>query len=148
MIETITALHEEHQTVLGIIAISSVVMLVASILSLPYLVSLIPVDYFQHSGPYRLHHHFKHPLLRVLIIIVKNCLGWLLLLAGFIMLFLPGQGLITLALGMMLIDFPGKRTVECKLIGHPKVLRAINWLRVRHGKESLLPPEKQADKRA
>jgi uncharacterized membrane protein SpoIIM required for sporulation len=141
MIETITTFHEQHQAALGIITGASVLMLLASVLSLPYLVSLIPADYFQYATPYRMQHQFKHPLLRLLVIIIKNILGWILIIAGLILLVLPGQGLITLALGLILINFPGKRTVECKLIGHHKVLAAINWIRARRGKEPLLSPE-------
>lgn len=141
MIETITSFHNEHQAVLGIIAGLSALMLVASILGLPYLVSLIPTDYYQSTEPYRSRHEFKHPVLRLSIIVSKNILGWFMVVMGIIMLVLPGQGLITLAFGLMLIDFPGKRIVECWLIGNPRILRAINWLRAKRGREPLLPPE-------
>ena len=49
------------------------------------------------------------------------------------MLFLPGQGLLTMLLGILFIDFPGKHRLEKKLIQHPKILKAINALRVKGG---------------
>ena len=142
MIETITNFHETHQAALGIFAAASVIMFIASVLSLPYLVSLIPTDYFQYAEAYRRYHDFKHPLLRLLILLAKNIAGWTLIVLGIILLLLPGQGLITMALGLLLIDFPGKRTVECKLVSNDKILSAINWLRAKRGKEPLLAPQR------
>jgi hypothetical protein len=141
MIETITAFYEEYQLVLGMLAGLSVIMFFASILSLPFLVSLIPADYFQYAEPYRVHHTFKHPVIRLSIISVKNILGWLLIITGVIMLVLPGQGLITMIAGLLLINFPGKRKVERKLVSNPRVLHSINWLRAKYNKEPLLAPE-------
>ena len=65
---------------------------------------------------------------------IKNGLGLVFLLAGFAMLFLPGQGVLTMLIGVSLIDFPGKRTIERKLIGSPAVLKSINALRRKFGK--------------
>ena len=141
MIETITTFLEEYHFDLGMIAFFSVIIFVASILSLPFLVSLIPSDYFQYDEPYRVHHTFKHPVIRLFIIIAKNLLGWFLIITGAIMLALPGQGLITIIAGMLLINFPGKRKVERKLVSNHKVLHAINWLRSKRNKEPLLAPE-------
>ena len=131
MIETITALYEEYQVYLGLAAGISAAMFVASILSLPFLVSLIPVDYFQYAEPYKAHHEFKHPVVRLTMVSVKNIMGWLLVIAGIIMLVLPGQGLVTTVAGLLLINFPGKRKLERKLVSNDSVLRTINWLRQR-----------------
>ena len=141
MIETITAFFEEYHLELGMLAGFSVIMFFASILSLPFLVSFIPTDYFQYAEPYRVHHTFKHPVIRLCIIIAKNILGWLLIITGAILLILPGQGLITIIAGLLLINFPGKRKVERKLVSNHRVLHVINWLRAKRNKEPLLAPE-------
>ena len=44
---------------------------------------------------------------------------------------IPGQGLLTMIVGLTMIDFPGKQRLERRLIGRPHVLRAINRLRAR-----------------
>ncbi len=119
----------------------SVIIFFASILSLPFLVSFIPTDYFQYAEPYRIHHSFKHPVIRLSIIIAKNILGWLLIITGAILFILPGQGLITMIAGLLLINFPGKRKVERKLISNHRVLHVINWLRAKRNKKPLLAPE-------
>jgi hypothetical protein len=39
----------------------------------------------------------------------------MLLLAGIIMLVTPGQGIISIVLGLFLMEFPGKRKLELKV---------------------------------
>ena len=141
MIETITAFYEQHQLLLGIVGGVSAIMFIASILSVPFLVSLIPADYFQYPDAYRLHHTFKHPVVRVLIVSAKNIVGWCLVFAGIIMLILPGQGLLTIIMGLLLVNFPGKRKAEVFLITNQRILRSINWLRAKRNKEPLLTPD-------
>ena len=86
MIEAVTTLYEDNQMILGLVALLSLIMFVGSLLSLPYLVSLIPADYFQYAEPYRVHHKFRHPVIRLIIIGLKNIIGWLLIIAGIAML--------------------------------------------------------------
>jgi hypothetical protein len=50
----------------------------------------------------------------------------------------PGQGVLTILLGVMLLDFPGKRELEAKLVSRPQVYRAVNRLRARYGKPPFL----------
>lgn len=47
------------------------------------------------------------------------------------MLVLPGQGLLTLLVGVGLLDFPGKRHIELRVVRNHHVLNAINWIRAR-----------------
>ena len=69
----------------------------------------------------------------------RNALGAVLLAAGIAMLVLPGQGLLTILLGLMLVDFPGKRRAERALVARPNVFEALNWLRAKAGRPPLLP---------
>jgi hypothetical protein len=64
-------------------------------------------------------------------------IGFVLLAAGIAMLVLPGQGILTMLIGISLVDFPGKRQLERKLIGQPAVLNAINKMRQRFGQPPL-----------
>ena len=63
------------------------------------------------------------------------------MLAGFIMCFIPGQGLLTMFLGLMLITYPGRRKLVLSIVRRPAVARAINWMRRRHGAEELKFPD-------
>lgn len=98
----------------------------------------IPADYFKEDHPRDLWAN-QHPAVRVLGIMAKNILGVLLVALGIIMSVpgVPGQGILTILLGIMLLDFPGKRRLEHKLVSRPHVLKAINKLRHRFGKPSL-----------
>jgi len=60
-------------------------------------------------------------------------LGILMSLPG-----VPGQGLLTILLGIMLLDFPGKRGLEYKLVSKPRVRDAINKLRHKFDKPDLI----------
>jgi len=68
---------------------------------------------------------------------LKNLLGYLLILFGIAMLVTPGQGLLTVIIGLMLIDFPMKYRLERWLAGRKNVLNAMNWLRQRAHKKPL-----------
>jgi len=54
-----------------------------------------------------------------------------------LMLVLPGQGLLTIFVGLMLLDFPGKYQVERRAVSYKPILRSINWLRQRVGRDPL-----------
>ncbi len=111
----------------------SVIAFIGTLIAIPAILIRLPADYFQH------HHHKPwfanhHPVVRTLGLLAKNIVGLIFLLAGIAMLFLPGQGLLTMLLGILFIDFPGKHRLEQKLIQHPKILHAINAFREKAGK--------------
>ena len=69
---------------------------------------------------------------------LKNLFGVILLLGGMAMLVLPGQGILTILIGLSLLDFPGKRALERRIVGRPLVLQAINRIRRKFNKSPLL----------
>lgn len=99
----------------------------------------IPATYFHKDHP-RDFWSNRHPSIRYLGVFAKNVLGILLVALGIVMSIpgVPGQGILTILLGIMLLDFPGKRSLERKLVSRPHVLKAINKLRNRFGKASLV----------
>ena len=70
--------------------------------------------------------------------IAKNIVGAMMVLAGIVMLFGPGQGLLTILIGLILMDIPGKRPFEARIIQKPAVLSAVNRLREQFGKPPLV----------
>ena len=99
----------------------------------------IPADYFRKDRPRELWSD-RHPVVRFFGVFMKNLLGLLLVALGIVMSIpgVPGQGILTILLGIMLLDFPGKRDLEHRLVSRPRVFNAINKLRHRFGKESLV----------
>ena len=79
-----------------------------------------------------------HPILRMLGHVAKNAIGGIFLFAGFLMLFLPGQGILTMLIGISMLDFPGKRKIEAKMIGQATVLNVINSMRKKFAKPPLI----------
>jgi len=49
----------------------------------------------------------------------------------------PGQGILTILLGLIFLDIPGKRPLEARIIKRPAVLSAINNLRAKYSKPPL-----------
>ncbi|MBX9601643.1 MAG: hypothetical protein K2X35_11575 [Bryobacteraceae bacterium] len=99
----------------------------------------LPAAYFAHSRP-RTFWVDRHPLVRMTGVAVKNVLGAIAIPLGLVMSIpgIPGPGLLVAFIGVMLLDFPGKRKLETRLISYPAVFEAINNLRRRHGKPPLI----------
>jgi hypothetical protein len=74
------------------------------------------------------------------VVVLKNIFGVFLVLLGIILSLpgVPGQGILTILLGLIMLDIPGKRPIEAKIIQRPTVLAAINRLRARFGKTPLI----------
>lgn len=119
-------------------ALASVVTFLATLFLVPWLVVRIPADYFTHQKRHRQAKQSKHPIIQVTLIIAKNVLGCLFVVIGFVMLFLPGPGYMTMLIGVMFLDFPGKYQLERRLVSYGPVFRSINRLRHRTGRDPLM----------
>ncbi len=128
----------DHQAFAGTMFVVSIVAGVGSLLAANYFLTTIPPDYFISERQPLKHWGSERPAVRWSILIAKNLLGGLLILAGLIMFFTPGQGILTLLLGLILIDAPGKRHVERKIVERPGVLKVVNKLRARANKPPLV----------
>ena len=103
-----------------------------SLLSIKWLVSLIPEDYFIHKKDSKI--KTSNIFILYIILIFKNLIGYSLILGGIMMLVLPGQGLFTIIIGLMMSNYPGKYSIEKKFIAIPTILKSINWLRRKSNK--------------
>ena len=117
----------------------SLVTFFGTILILPLILIRIPTDYFLEKKSHRRDHAgWTDRVLRVISGLFRNILGVLLLLMGGILLFTPGQGILTILIGLLIMDFPGKRTLEVKLISRDSIYRGINRIRKKAGKPELI----------
>jgi hypothetical protein len=98
----------------------------------------LPADYFQGNRHVPL--PAGHPIVHWVGHILRNLLGLLLILLGLLLSLpgIPGQGLLTILIGLMLVDFPGKRRLEQALVSRPRVRGAIDRLRARFARPPLL----------
>jgi hypothetical protein len=120
-------------------ALFSVATFVGSIAVVTFVLVKLPTNYF-HSSHAREFLVERHPVLRALGIFAKNLLGLVLVVCGIIMSLpgVPGQGVLTILLGIMLLDFPGKRRLEVGIVSRPRVFSAVNNLRARFDKPPLM----------
>ena len=124
-----TAFIYDHEALLLWLTIASVIGLVASLVLIPWILIQIPSDYFSHKKRQKHEWHNDLPILRLIFLLMKNILGVIFIISGIIMLFIPGQGIITIIIGVILADFPYKYRIEQWIISHPAILRYINELR-------------------
>jgi hypothetical protein len=110
----------------------SVVLGIGSIALVVFVVIRWPPDHFKPHGPGAEPSHW-------LASIGKNLAGVVLILLGLVMALpgIPGQGFLTMIVGLTMLDFPGKRGLERRLIARPRILRTINRLRARFNRAPL-----------
>lgn len=132
-LSTLTTFVDGHKILLSWVAVISGILFVGCLFVVPWLATQIPADYFVSSHRPKLPFADRHPVLRWTGLILKNFTGGVLVLAGIAMLVLPGQGILTVMMGVLLMDFPGKHRLERRVIRVKPVLRSINWLRHRSG---------------
>jgi Na+/H+ antiporter NhaD/arsenite permease-like protein len=121
----------DHPAVRWGLGAFSVLAIIASLVLVPRFLASLPPDYLkarQDPAP-------KSLLLRV----ARNLLGVVLVFLGVAMLLLPGQGLLTLVIGLLLVDFPGKHQLVTRLLSRPKVLSIVNKLRAHRNAAPLAP---------
>jgi hypothetical protein len=130
-----------HQDILGWAGLFSLILMVATLLAVPLIIISLPSRYLNDEKDRlsEIQSFWCWPYL-----ILKNMMGVLLVLAGLAMLILPGQGLLTLAIGLGLMNFPGKRRLIRRIIGQPRVLRTINRWRAKAHKDPLVAPDDTA----
>jgi hypothetical protein len=116
------------------IAGSSILTFLAFLIIVPLLIIRIPSDYFVHGRFHKTLWADRHLVLRMVLLIGKNLLGYVFVVAGIVMLVFPGQGMLTILAGIMLLDFPGKYRLVRWIVARPQVLRTLNWLRRRAGR--------------
>jgi len=120
---------------LGWLGVLSAALFLISALLLPLLVVRLPADHFIETfddvPPSR------SPAAHAL----RIALGSALVVAGVLMLVLPGQGLLTIIAGLIVLDGPWRRWVERFALKRRSIVRSLDWLRERAHREPFELPE-------
>lgn len=132
----------EYEGLLALLGFLSVGSLVTASFLTPWALSLIRADYFLRDD--RASSCPEFPFRRCLITVLRNLLGGSLVMIGVALLALPGQGILTIFAGLLLMSFPGKSSLELWLVRLPLVLKSVNWMRARRGKDPLQLTENPA----
>jgi hypothetical protein len=123
----------------------SVASIVASILVTGAVVIRIPADYFvREDRPLPLQGHSRWA--RIAARVGLNVAGYILIALGVLMSVpgVPGQGILTILLGVMLIDVPGKRRLEAALVRRSFVHQGMNRVRKRFNRPPIEVPSASA----
>ena len=110
-----------------------------SILAATIVLVRLPADYFTNEDrPKWPQNH----LLRTGWVILRNLLGAALVVIGVILSLpgVPGQGVLTMFIGVLVMDFPGKQRLLRWILSRRGVLPAINKVRGKFDKEPLKLP--------
>jgi uncharacterized membrane protein len=98
---------------------------------------MIPEDYFLSQKRNQTILKNENFGIWIIIFILKNSIGLLLVTGGILMLFLPGQGVLTIIAGLIMTDYPGKFELERRIVSNKKILEKLNWLRNKANQPSL-----------
>ena len=143
LIDTITQWLRDHSWVAWLMMGLSLTTLLATFVLVPWIVIRLPQDYFARRQATQMPWEKLHPGLRIAILLTKNILGVLLVLAGIVLALplVPGPGVFTILVGLGLLDLPGKRSLERWIFRQPSVFAAANTLRFKYGRSPLDKPE-------
>lgn len=119
----------------------SVIASVGGVVVVGIVLVKLPPDYFSDSVVPQLLLN-AHPLVRRTAVFLKNSLGAAVVVLGVLMALpgIPGPGIITIVLGLMLLDFAEKRRWARWVMHRPPILRAANRLRQKYGKPPFVVP--------
>ncbi len=122
---------------MGWIAGASIPIFFASLIVILFWAVRIPPDYFAYGRSRRMTRADLHIIPRMTLLIGKNLLGYFLFVAGIVIPVLPGQRILAILAGIMLLDFPGKYRLVRLIVAYPLVIRTLNWLRRLTGRSPL-----------
>ncbi|MCF6186191.1 MAG: hypothetical protein L3J49_01775 [Desulfobulbaceae bacterium] len=123
---------------LQLLGILSGLMFVGSLLVVPWMVSRLSDEFFIRHRRRVGQRRKRHPVLTFLLWLLRNSIGVILLGSGLVMLVLPGQGILTILVGIALMDFPGKYRLLERFIELKQVRRSLNWIRRKAGKSEFV----------
>ena len=130
---------------LELLGVLSILTFIGSLLIIPWLILRLSPEYFIRHRLDVIERHQRHPVLAIIIFFLRNTVGLGLLAAGMAMLVIPGQGILTMLIGLSFMDFPGKHHLLEKVVQGTRVQRSLNWIRRKGGREDLLFAVEQAE---
>ena len=136
-----------HEAALWWMGAVSLATFVGTLIVIPFLVIRIPADYFTRGKGHAARDHGQSAVRHVLGLLLRYLQSSGFIGAGLVMLVLPGQGIITILIGLMLMNFPGKHALERRIVQQPAVFRTINWMRERVDQPGLELPHRACTRR-
>lgn len=136
----LTEIPDPFVSLFGYFTVISIATFFLSLLVIPLIIGYLPSDYFLKLKQ-REHSRQNLTINSLLILVLRNILGTILLFAGIAMLFLPGQGLLTILLAILVMTIPGKKHLVLRLVSQPTIQKSLNWVRSKNKKTPFTWPE-------
>ena len=130
-----------HPILVAQLVLASLALSVVYAVGVFFAVIHMSPDYFAHKPPAEATWRRRHPFLRLLFRGLKNVAGGSLILLGLVLLVLPGQGILTVLIGLTFLDFPGKRRLEIWIVQRPSIWHRVNRVRKKAGRPRLILPD-------
>ena len=122
---------DQYKLLFSSFAVLGVLLLVTSLVATPWLVARLPKDYLIKAGLRQKPRGVIHTVLYY----ARAILGLILVVFGLVLMLTPGPGLVVLIVGISLAEFPGKQRLLVSIATQPSVLKSLNWMRTRRGKQ-------------
>ncbi|HIG84778.1 MAG TPA: hypothetical protein EYG40_05770 [Verrucomicrobia bacterium] len=113
------------------IGIASILLFFLSLFILRCVIIQLPDDYFLNDSSAL--NKRSGNLIDLARRVAKNLFGFLLIICGIILLFIPGQGLVTIVLGAWIMDLPWIIKIKRKFVYSRLVKKTLNWVRSKNG---------------
>lgn len=142
LIAEVMAWMESNRILIGWLGAASLTMVILGLVIVPILVVRMQPDYFLEDRDDKRSMKERHPAVRLSSVVLKNLAGGLLVVGGILLSLplVPGQGLLTILIGLAVMDFPGKRNLEIWLIRRKPVGWTIAKLREKANRPPLVMP--------
>lgn len=111
-----------------LIGFASFILLVISLVISILVMTQLPADYWL------VYQQQQQDTTPIMLKLIRNTLGLVLLVIGLLLLILPGQGLVTILVALMISDLPFKHRFIAKLVANPGVQKGLNTVRKWRGK--------------
>jgi hypothetical protein len=132
---------ENYRIVIWWIGALSTIIFLIILFAIPIFIVKLPSDFFiRQNLPKPLLASRKHTVIRLIYVIIKNVIGVMIIFAGIAMLFLPGQGVMTVIIGISLLNIRGKRRIVLAFVCRSFVIQSLNRLRTRFNKPTFSIP--------
>jgi len=125
---------EAHDELIIWVSTISFLTFVVTLAAIPIIIVRLPADYFIKDKNLARRFCQDKPVLRIIIVAFKNIFGIVFLIMGFLMLFIPGQGILTMLIGYSMLDFVNMRGPVYKIVQKPSIYEFINRIRDKNEK--------------
>lgn len=129
---------EQFNLTLQYLAFFSLITFFLSLIAIPWIVGRLSVDCFIRVLEFK-----PPPKITTLLLlgsVLRNICGIFLLGTGIAMLFLPGQGILTILIALLLLSFPGKSVMIKYLVNKPAIQKSLDWIRKKRGRPTFIWP--------